>query len=546
VDVNWTTAPLGTAGNADIVGRSGTLRFLPGETEKTVAFDVRGDTAIEPSEQIAVVLSAPRGAAFSDGGGGAVGRVTILDDDASGGLRPVLSISDSSVQEASVVSPFFVTLSAPSSSDVTFTAATLGNTADLPTDIFRSVSGAFTIPAGQTSLVIGPSLRNDTLQEGPETYFIDLTNLTGADFAGGGNTLRATGTIRDDDTTIANLTPLQVADIRVVEPLTGTAEATFTIRSPIPAGLTIAGDWEVVAGTAGAGGDFTPASGRFTIASGATQTTVTVPVLADTIPEGLETIVLRLSNIVNAGTGNSSGEIHAIGIVDDPGLASDDAVRALRTATRPIDVLANDRGGVGTLEITAVSDPSSGFVKVVGDRLLYRPDRGFTGEDSFQYTVTDGAGAQDTATVRVTVEAPPPSGGLAVGQAQTVAYLYEAGLNRDGNIDRGGLNFWIDAREAGLTLRQLGNAFLESPEFANAFGAPASLSDPDLIAVLYRNVLNREGEPGGVTFWTAVLEQPNFTRSDMLLAFAESPENIGGSPGIADLVQVSPGVWDFA
>ncbi|MEM1344144.1 MAG: hypothetical protein AAGI34_06130 [Pseudomonadota bacterium] len=37
-------------------------------------------------------------------------------------------------------------------------------------------------------------------------------------------------------------------------------------------------------------------------------------------------------------------------------------------------------------------------------------------------------------------------GGLTIGEATLVALLYDAGLDRNGNVDEPGLNFWIDQR----------------------------------------------------------------------------------------------------
>ncbi|MEM9147831.1 MAG: DUF4214 domain-containing protein [Pseudomonadota bacterium] len=135
--------------------------------------------------------------------------------------------------------------------------------------------------------------------------------------------------------------------------------------------------------------------------------------------------------------------------------------------------------------------------------------------------------------------------GLSEAAAREVAYLYEAGLDRDGEIDTAGLNFWIDAREDGLSRRNLSEAFLASDEFANAFGAPETLSDRALVEQLYQNVLDRAGEGAGTDFWTAQLGRADFDRTDLLIAFAASPENVAGSPVVEDLVEIAPGSWDF-
>lgn len=126
-----------------------------------------------------------------------------------------------------------------------------------------------------------------------------------------------------------------------------------------------------------------------------------------------------------------------------------------------------------------------------------------------------------------------------------IALLYEAGLNRDGRVDKDGLNFWIDQQEAGRSERDISFNFLRSEEFTNSFGSLDSLSDLALVNQLYSNVLNREGEAGGVTFWTGRLGQSDFDRADLLLSFSYSPENQAGSQFISRLVEVDTGIYDF-
>jgi putative cell wall-binding protein len=76
-------------------------------------------------------------------------------------------------------------------------------------------------------------------------------------------------------------------------------------------------------------------------------------------------------------------------------------------------VLNNDTDAEGaTLSITAVSDPAHGTAGILTHRLggveiprvvSYVSDSGYTGADSFNYTISDGAGGSDTATVNLTV-----------------------------------------------------------------------------------------------------------------------------------------------
>ncbi len=145
----------------------------------------------------------------------------------------------------------------------------------------------------------------------------------------------------------------------------------------------------------------------------------------------------------------------------------------------------------------------------------------------------------ETSTTEATISISPE-------EAQRVARLYEAALDRDGEIDLEGLNFWIDQREQGLAAPALADAFIRNPEFEAQFGDVDALSDQEYIEVLYRNILDREGEAEGIDFWTGIAEQEIFTRAEILIFFADSQENIDGTPFIDTLTEVEPGVWDFA
>jgi hypothetical protein len=67
----------GTASGSDYQGGSGTLRFAPGQRTSLLSFSVRGDTDLEPSETVRVILSRPQGAVL----GRRQGTATILNDD---------------------------------------------------------------------------------------------------------------------------------------------------------------------------------------------------------------------------------------------------------------------------------------------------------------------------------------------------------------------------------------------------------------------------------------------------------------------------------
>jgi PKD repeat protein len=85
--------------------------------------------------------------------------------------------------------------------------------------------------------------------------------------------------------------------------------------------------------------------------------------------------------------------------------AVDDAASVAEDGSVDVDVLANDADPDGdTLAVVGVSDPANGTATVNTDGTIrYVPDADFHGTDSFTYTVSDGHGGTDTATVSVTV-----------------------------------------------------------------------------------------------------------------------------------------------
>ncbi|MFQ5810075.1 MAG: Ig-like domain-containing protein, partial [Armatimonadota bacterium] len=70
-----------------------------------------------------------------------------------------------------------------------------------------------------------------------------------------------------------------------------------------------------------------------------------------------------------------------------------------------IDVLDNDDDPEGDpLTVVSVEEPDNGTATIISaGRVRYDPDDGFTGTDMFDYTINDGEGGEDTATVVVTV-----------------------------------------------------------------------------------------------------------------------------------------------
>lgn len=96
VTVDYATADgTATVADTDYTAVSGTLTFLPGETRKTIAVGVIGDTKPEQTETFTIVLSAPTNATVANGTG--VG--SIINDDGQEGFQIELFFTDPKLPE---------------------------------------------------------------------------------------------------------------------------------------------------------------------------------------------------------------------------------------------------------------------------------------------------------------------------------------------------------------------------------------------------------------------------------------------------------------
>ena len=116
----------------------------------------------------------------------------------------------------------------------------------------------------------------------------------------------------------------------------------------------------------------------------------------------------------NGGTDTGTVSVTVTPVADNP-IANDDALTTPAETAGNVNVLANDSDGDGdTLTVTTLTPTAtSGTVACLATGMCtYTPNPGFSGSDSFDYSISDGNGGSDTATVLVTVSADvntPPS-----------------------------------------------------------------------------------------------------------------------------------------
>ena len=118
----------------------------------------------------------------------------------------------------------------------------------------------------------------------------------------------------------------------------------------------------------------------------------------------------KFTYTISDGTATATGTVTVtVTNVNDAPNAVDDTVSTAKNLTNvSFDVLANDLSApdpTETLTVSAVTQPAHGAVTISSDgtKVLYTPTAGYTGADSFTYTIKDAGNLTDTATVNITV-----------------------------------------------------------------------------------------------------------------------------------------------
>ncbi|MFL6260853.1 MAG: beta strand repeat-containing protein [Thermoanaerobaculia bacterium] len=389
-----------------------TLTFAPGQTSQPFTVPVLGDTIDEADETFLVSLSNASGASISPTQG--TGTGTIVDNDTSN-----ITINDVSVTEGNsgtTLATFTVTLSTANSRTVTVDYATANGTATAGSD-YVAKSGTLTFAAGTTSQTIAVTVNGDTLNEGNETFNVNLSNATNATITDA----QGVGTITDDD-----LVSISINDVSVNEGNTGTATANFTVSLSNPSTSTITVTYQTANGTATSGSDYVAVGATvLTFAPNETTKTVTVTVNGDTLNEGNETFNVNLSLPTGGAT---IGDSQGVGTITD-----DDPVSI---SINDVSVLEGNSGTTPASFTVTLSNPSTSTITVT-----YQTANGTatSGSDyvAVPATVLTFAPNETTKTVTVNVNGDTlnegnetfnvnlslPTGGATIGDSQGVGTI---------------------------------------------------------------------------------------------------------------------------
>lgn len=343
VSVNFATANGTALGGTDFTATQGVLSWADGDAApKTITVRILDDLVSEPTENFTVTLSGATGGAVLTG---STFTVTVADDDIAQTPGTVaLAPTSFSVNESVGSVTIQVARTGGSRGAVSVTYGTANGTAAAFSD-FTPLSGTITWPDGTTGAVnIVLPIVNDSLNEAAETFTFVLTNLTGGASLGSST---ATITIADDD--VAR----PVGTLELSSAAIATSESSGQVvlqvaRNGGSAGV-VSVAYSTAAGTATAGGDFTPVSGILSWADGDTAPkNITLPVLNDTVNEPTESFSVTLSN----PTGGA-----AVGVSTSVVTVSDDDPSS--SGTGGTGGTPAGSGGTGTT-VTVTNPPATG------------------------------------------------------------------------------------------------------------------------------------------------------------------------------------------
>ncbi|HON07929.1 MAG TPA: Calx-beta domain-containing protein, partial [Verrucomicrobiota bacterium] len=284
VMVDYSTTNGTATTGVDYTDVSGTLTFPEGETMQTFLVPIIDDKDIESPETVLLALSNPTDGAELDFQSTAV--LTIISDDSLVQFRaPNYTVNENAVSGFAVIE---VQRLGSTNGYASVDVKIVGGTATAILD-YTDSSGRITFAPGETSKNFILPIINDLLVEGNETVLLQITNPSIGVAIGLAN---ATLTIVDDD--FAAGTIQFSADHYTVNEYETNAVITV-IRTNGSTGV-VSVDYTTSDGSATAGLDYVPQSGTITFAEGETMKTFNVPIIADTLFETNETVLLTLSN----------------------------------------------------------------------------------------------------------------------------------------------------------------------------------------------------------------------------------------------------------
>jgi hypothetical protein len=196
VTVTYTTSEWSAVAGLDYETAIGQVVFLPGDLEKTIAVQVKGDLLDEEDETFDVILSNPEGAIILDG----AGEGTILDNDNPPDMTIVPSIDLFEGNSGTANAVFTLSLSSVSGKTITVTFQTedgsaLGGNPIIQGIDYLRMNGQVVFSPGEIMKTIQVPLNSDHECEADEVFYLGLSGAENANLLRN----RSQATIKNDD-----------------------------------------------------------------------------------------------------------------------------------------------------------------------------------------------------------------------------------------------------------------------------------------------------------------------------------------------------------
>jgi hypothetical protein len=356
---------------ASVTGQN--VVVAPGETSFEIITATVDDVIMEGTEIFNVNFSNLQYAKFSNDSLQVTFDAKIIDNDG----KPQVTIEDVSVTEGEDLT-FEITVSHPASTAIRLKYATADNSASAPEDYTAVAPKTIVLPPNQLSKTFTVTTAEDTEEEGTETFFVNLSEVTdNAEFEDS----IALGTILDNDET-----PIAKNDNYTLNEDNSLTENVLTNDEGLgDTPITILSNTNPVHGTL----TMNTTTGDFTYTPTANF-------------YGRDTIFYTISDADNDES--TARVIFTISSVNDVPIANTDIFTTSENTDLTADVLLNDSGLGDGVSVAIAAPTTNGTLNLSPDgTFTYSPNVQFYGTDQFTYKITDGNGDEASTTAKIEV-----------------------------------------------------------------------------------------------------------------------------------------------
>lgn len=276
--VDFLTADATATAGDDYTSSNATVSFGAGIRTRTVTIPLLNDSDVEGDETFTVTLTNIVGADF---GTHTNSTVTIRDNDS----LFEFSTNAVSVNESAGSVTLTVARSGGTGGSASVRYATGTNGSASATTDFTARSGTLTFAAGETNKTLSITLRGDTTYETNETFNVTL-NTPSAD--------ASLGSVTNSTVTIVDTTSYLSFETNAVSASEAAGTATITVNRTGALSQTNRLTYTFTAGTAGAA-DYSATNGTLTFLPNATNATITVGIINDSLVETNESFRATIS-----------------------------------------------------------------------------------------------------------------------------------------------------------------------------------------------------------------------------------------------------------